>query len=114
MYNDSESTHNRSKRRFLLPILIPFLFLALAAIVMFLWNAILPDIIHTTVINYWQALGLLAICRILFGGFGHHGNRNSHYFARSREMKEKWMKMTDEEKQKFREEWKERCEHRHH
>ena len=112
MFNDPELTHNWKKRKFIFPLFIPIIFLALAAIVMFLWNAILPDIIHTGVINYWQALGLLVLCRILFGGFGHHGGSHGNYFSRSRAMKEKWMAMNDEEKQKFREEWKARCERR--
>ena len=52
------------------------LFLLLSAAAMFLWNALLPQIIHVTVINYWQALGLMALCRILFGGFRFWGGRS--------------------------------------
>ncbi len=44
---------------------------ALAALaVMLLWNAVITSIFGLGVITYLQALGLLALCRILFGGFG--------------------------------------------
>jgi len=115
MLNHSHSPYNRKKRKLFSLFIIPLVFLALAGIVMMLWNSILPDVIHATVINYWQALGLLVLSRILFGGFGfHRGERDHHPFARSGEMRKKWAQMTEEEKQKFREEYKARCEHRGH
>lgn len=47
-------------------------FAAAIAITMSLWNALIPSIIGWTAINYWQAAGLLILCRLLFGGMGHH------------------------------------------
>lgn len=47
------------------------LFIAIGGqVVMYLWNAILPELFGWKTITFWQALGLLALCRILFGGFG--------------------------------------------
>jgi hypothetical protein len=43
------------------------------AIVMLLWNALLPPLFGWPAVTFWQALGLLALCRILFGGLGRHG-----------------------------------------
>jgi hypothetical protein len=57
-------------------------------------------------ISFWQALGLLVLSRILVGGFG--GGDKKHRGDSSR-WKEKWANMSDEEKLKFREEWKRRC-----
>jgi hypothetical protein len=114
MFNASHSSHNWKKRKLFFIFIIPLLFLALSGIVMLLWNAILPDVIHVGVINYWQALGLLALCRILFGGFGFRGGHGSDHFAKAGELREKWSAMTDEEKQKFKEEYKARCLHRRH
>ncbi len=57
-----------------------FMLIGLAAIVtaiMLLWNHLIPEIIGWTSINYWQALGLFILTRLLFGGF--HG----HEFMRS-------------------------------
>ena len=39
-------------------------------VVRLLWNWLLPPIFGLREITFWQALGLLALCRILFGGFG--------------------------------------------
>jgi hypothetical protein len=52
---------------------IPFVlfFIALgSALVMLLWNALLPEIFGIKAIGYWQAAGVLILSRILFGGFG--------------------------------------------
>jgi len=38
-----------------------------------LWNWLLPPLFGWRQITFWQALGLLALCRILFGGFGRGG-----------------------------------------
>ena len=113
MFNHSHSPYSHTKGKLFFIFIVPLIFLALAGIVMMLWNSILPGVIHVTVINYWQALGILALSRILFGGFGFpKGDRGHHPFARSGEMREKWAQMTDEEKLKFREEYKSRCKHR--
>ena len=53
-----------------------FMLIGLAAIVaaiMLLWNYLIPSIIGWTTINYWQALGLFVLTRLLFGGFHGHG-----------------------------------------
>jgi hypothetical protein len=44
-------------------------------------------------ITFWQALGLLVLSRILFGGCG--GGSNGRH-------KSEWKKMTPEEREKFR------------
>ncbi len=76
--------------------------------VMLLWNALLPAIIGVAVINYWQALGLLVLARILFGGigggrrFGRHGHHGHHHgFEKNNALREKWINMSDEERKEF-------------
>jgi hypothetical protein len=80
-------------------------------IVMLLWNWLAPALFGLPLINFWQALGLLALCRILFGGFGMGGggHRNSRsrmrgkFDERFRErMSERWEQMTPEERERFR------------
>lgn len=44
----------------------------LTALVMLLWNALIPAIVGWAPIGFWQALGLMLLCRLLFGGFGRH------------------------------------------
>ncbi|MEI2754963.1 MAG: hypothetical protein V9F46_00760 [Chitinophagaceae bacterium] len=88
-------------------ILIPIvLFFAVGGIVMLLWNWLMPVIFGLKAITYFQALGLFLLSRILFGSFG-FGKRKPP-FANSK-FKEKMMNMTDEERQRFKEEWESRC-----
>ena len=44
---------------------------------MWLWNALMPDIFGLTTISYWQAVGILILFKILFGGFGSGGGKSS-------------------------------------
>ena len=66
-------------------------------VVMRLWNWLLPPIFGWRQLTFWQALGLLALCRILFGGLGGHGGHGP---------KRRWggrcKNMTPEEREKFR------------
>lgn len=57
---------------------------AMAVVAMLLWNALIPAIFGEIVINLWQALGLLILPRILFGGFGFHHFR--HFKGHHRHM----------------------------
>jgi hypothetical protein len=41
-----------------------------------LWNWLLPPLFGWRQVTFWQALGLLALCRILFGGHGFSGTRS--------------------------------------
>ena len=52
-------------------------------VVQLLWNWLLPPLFGWPQITFWQALGLLALCRILFGGFGRHGHRSGSAFRRA-------------------------------
>ena len=60
----------------------PFILLAFAAfialggaVVMALWNWLLPSLFGLPTVTFWQALGLLALSRILFGGVRLSGGR---------------------------------------
>lgn len=92
-----------------IPLIIFFFLLVVAAlsfIVMLLWNSILPDAVNAGTINFWQALGLLVLGKILFGGFGGWRNKRHHWRER---MQEKWQHMTPEEREKFKEHLQARC-----
>jgi len=79
-------------------------------IVMRLWNGILPDVLGVKLISFWQAMGILVLSKILFSGFGGFAHKKEQFKNRFRQrMREKWENMTPEEKQKFKEEWKDRC-----
>jgi hypothetical protein len=83
-----------------LAILGLLLFIALGGVVVLqLWNWLLPPLFGWPQITFWQAIGLLALCRILFGGFGLRGSGRSNY---RRRMEERCERMTPEERERFR------------
>jgi hypothetical protein len=94
-----------------LAILGIVIFIAIGGeVVMLLWNWLAPTLFGLRLITFWQALGLLVLCRILFGGFGlgggGHRNSGRRMEGRIRErvrerMAERWEQMTPEEREKF-------------
>jgi hypothetical protein len=76
-----------------------------AVAVMLLWNALMPDIFHLPVVNFWQALGLLVLSKLLFTGF--RGGRGGGW--RKGAVRERWANMTPEQREKFKQEWGHRC-----
>lgn len=72
-------------------------------VVMHLWNWLLPPLFGWRQITFWQALGLLVLCRILFGHLGGHGHNRSKW------RREGWGRMTPEEREKFRQGMRSRC-----
>src|SRR5690348_8719117 len=76
----------------------------LSAVVMGLWNWLMPTMFGSRMITFWQALGLLLLSRILFGRFGGPGRR---MYWRHRMMG--WSQMTPEERDKFMAGMKGRC-----
>jgi hypothetical protein len=70
-------------------------------VVMHLWNWLTPTLFGWHTINFWQALGLLFLCRILFGGFHGHGRDRSGGWRGRR--CNRWEGMTPEERERFRE-----------
>lgn len=96
---------SRTQKRLFMFLVVPPIFLAFVAlggvIVRELWNALLPPLFGLPHVTFWQALGLLALSRILFGGFGMGGGSGSHYRRR-------WEAMTPEERERVRQRLRER------
>lgn len=63
-------------------------------VVQWLWNWLLPEIFGVRQITFWQALGLLALCRVLFGSFGRAGGHHRDTGSRHREW---WRKRSRED-----------------
>ena len=74
-------------------------------VVTHLWNYLMPGLFGLRTITFWQAVGLMVLGRLLFGGFrpGRGG------FGWRGEMMRRWEQMTPEEREKFREGWRDRC-----
>jgi hypothetical protein len=68
-------------------------------VVQWLWNWLAPSIFGWRQVTFWQAVGLLALCRILFGGIGRHG---CHHSGNGPRIGGRWGRMTPEERERFR------------
>jgi hypothetical protein len=74
-------------------------------IVLHLWNWLVPALFGWRQITFWQALGLLALCRILFGGSRWRGP--GRYNLRRRTAERCWQR-TPEERERFLQRMRER------
>jgi hypothetical protein len=98
----------RKKWIFIAPLAILGMLLLIfigGELVLHLWNWLLPTLFGWSRITFWQALGLLALCRILFGGLGGHGPARSSF---RRSMEERSGRMTPEERERCRQRIRER------
>ncbi len=75
-------------------------------VVMSLWNWLMPALFGWHLIRFWQAVGILVLSKILFGGFRGHPGRHLYW---RRRMMERWEQMTPEEREKFRQGMRGRC-----
>jgi hypothetical protein len=55
-----------------------FFALLFGLLVKWLWAATLTPLFHLPQPTYWQAVGLIILARLLFGGFDHHRKAASH------------------------------------
>jgi Ca2+/H+ antiporter, TMEM165/GDT1 family len=87
-------------------VLLPLFFFLFGYVTMSLWNWLMPGLFGLHVITFWQAIGILILGKLIFGGFrgGHCGRR--HWRGR---MKDRWEHMSPEEREKFREGMRGRC-----
>jgi hypothetical protein len=94
-------------------VLVPALIAVLSWVVMSLWNALIPALFHGPLVSFWQAVGLLVLSKILFGGFrgrgGHHGWHGRHGRWRGEMMRQKWESLTPEERDRLRSKLRRRC-----
>lgn len=110
------------RRKWLFFLFAPFAIAAFifigGEIVMHLWNWLTPALFGFRLITFWQALGLLILCRILFGGWSHgSGSRTQvrgNFRQRMQERWEsrfadRWAEMTPEERERFRQRFGDRC-----
>src|ERR1022692_4994871 len=88
------------------PVGIALIAVLFGEVVMHLWNWLLPPLFGWHQITFWQGLGLLVLCRILFGGWG-GGGRDRSKFGRRRAAE--WERMTPEAREALRQSWRSGC-----
>lgn len=71
-----------------------------------LWNWLMPSIFGLRAVTFWQAIGLVLLGKILFGGFHKHAYGRRGW---KRHMEERWARMTPEERERFRAGMRGRC-----
>ena len=76
-----------------------FIFLG-GKVVQLLWNWLMPLLFGLREVTFWQAVGILALSRILFGGFGRGGGGRPRRWDRN---------MSPEERERFRQRMRDRC-----
>jgi Ca2+/H+ antiporter, TMEM165/GDT1 family len=67
------------------------------------WNHVMPQVFGLPAISFWQAVGLLALSWLLFGGF------RGPFGAGRRGMRRRWEGMTPEQRDQFRQAMAQRC-----
>jgi hypothetical protein len=122
MRDRSEFAHRATKRiaGIILGVLffIPLALFVFGEIVHHLWNWLMPAIFHLGAITFWQAIGLMILSWLLFGGLrgvGRVGSRRrGHWRDRMNERweerwEQRWQQMSPEERDRFREWARNRC-----
>jgi hypothetical protein len=73
-----------------------------------LWNWLVPELFNGRMITFWQAIGLMALTKILLWGVGgrcqgaHHGGPWKLYWRR------KWSSMSVEERERLKQQMKDK------
>lgn len=87
---------------------IPFLILGIvlikSAVVLGLWNWLVPELFHGPAVNYLQAIGIVVLSKLLFWGGPRHGQGP---FCPPWK---RWEGLSAEDRAKLREEIRSRCE----
>ena len=94
-----------NKKRFTMPLGVLLIAVVFSVVIMLLWNWLMPTIFGLTAINFWQALGMLILSRILLGNLRlkfHNGDEEMRCGLHGRNhLREKWTKMTPEERKEY-------------
>jgi hypothetical protein len=87
-------------------VLAPLLIAVLGFVVMSLWNWLTPTLFGWHLITFWQAVGILLLSKIIFGGVRGGSGGRMHW---RRRMMDRWEHMTPEEREKFSQGMRSRC-----
>lgn len=88
----------KTKSKIVFSIISKMVIIALiVAVIMWLWNLIIPAITNWNNINYWQALGLAVLSRLLTGHLGiplpkHHNDKTKHFHDMSTEQRKAFIR----------------------
>lgn len=72
---------------------------AAVALVMWLWNILMPGIAGFKAITFWQALGIFVLCRLLTGRLFPHHHPDMHRKGNARH--DHWHKMSPQQRKEM-------------
>ena len=101
------NTECHRRFRLLIPLAVLAFLAILTVVVRDLWNGVLVDVLAVKTVTYWQALGLLLLARILFGGWPGRG-RGFGSRWRERMMAKRWESLNPEQREHMRDEMRRR------
>lgn len=91
-----------------IPLFLIIVTAVMSFVVMLLWNWLMPVVFGLPVLSFWQTVGLLVLCKILFGSIGLDAHHHGHHHARhggcqggSNKLRERWQQLTPEERQRI-------------
>jgi len=90
-----------NKLYFLKPVGFLVIVAGFGAVVMALWNWLMPAIFGLGAISFWQALGVLILSKLLFGSFRFGHGKHGGWKHGDNPVHDKWMKMTPEQRHEF-------------
>ena len=91
-------------------VLVVLAFFALGFLTMHLWNWLMPYLFHLPTIDFYMAIGLVVLSKILLGGIRFKGDGSG--WGKRQLWKAKWESMSEEDRDKFKQQFAERCKHR--
>ncbi len=96
----------KRKRFYFIPLIIIGAIAVFSGIVMLLWNGVVTEVLNVKRISYPQAIGLLVLSKILFGGF--RGGPPGGFRKGGPHWRNKLMNLSPEDREKFKEQWAQR------
>jgi len=94
--------YNRKRKLGFAMMAIVFV-IAIGFVIMLLWNWLMPDLFGLSTINYWQAVGLLILSKILFSGGWSKKRHTGHSPYWRKRFMNKWENMCEEDREKIKE-----------
>jgi len=97
--------HNHMPRPFKIlkiVVLVVLCFFVFGFVVEHVWNWLMPSVFGLRTITFLQAIGLIFLGKVLFGGFHRHGGGRWGGGRWRQEMEARFANMTPEERERFR------------
>ncbi|MGE3606577.1 MAG: hypothetical protein AB7H94_24660 [Lautropia sp.] len=91
-------------------LVFPVFVAVIGWVVQALWNSVVVEISGARPMSFWQALGLLLLCRILLGRWGRGGRGPwSRVPGDDGSVRDRWRGLSPAQRDQLRDRWRARC-----